>query len=555
MLERLRKIAERWPTGGLHPSMPISRALTRSHLEIALVYLASYVVLDWVSYVHPVASFGITPWNPPPGVSFALILLFGREFLPWLFVAPLLADALVRQLPLPIWAELIAALIIGLGYGAGASALTQPSLRFDVALKSKRDLLLLVGIATIASAVVALGYALLVVVIGLLDATEFAPAALRYWIGDMIGITVVTPFLLVLFTRRRMRVLAWELLVPLAVLWGALWLVMGVAAYRFQLFYLLFLPVIWTAVRFGLEGVAVGLAVTQIGLMAAIHLSGQSAIDVVAFQALMIVLAVTGLAIGVLVSEQQSTQHQLRVNQEALARIARLSSMSEFAAALAHEINQPLTAIANYTRLAKEAAETRAGDASTVVEATTKAAEQVDRAADVVRRLREFIRLGRRESTVVKIEHIVEQAQALIRTDCEHQAITLETRIARELPPVIGDSLQIQQVILNLVRNSMEAILEAGRHDGRITIVAETHAAGVIKICVRDNGPGFDPAVLDQAVAPFTTTKSDGMGLGLSLCRSIVESHGGKVSIEGDATGGIVCFTLAAASPSREAPA
>ncbi len=277
-------------------------------------------------------------------------------------MAPLLADAVVRQLPLPLGAEVVAALIIGLGYGAGAGALIHPSLRFDVSLATKRDLLLLVTVAAIASAAVALSYVALVVAIGLLDPRQFAQAALRYWVGDMIGITVVTPFLLVLFTRRRLRVLSWELLAPLAVLLAALWLVMGVAAYRFQLFYLLFLPVIWTAVRFGLEGVAVGLAVTQIGLMAAIHLSGQSAIDVVAFQALMIVLAVTGLAVGVLVSEQQRTQHQLRVHQEALARMTRLSSMSEFAAALAHEINQPLTAIANYTRLAKEAAEARSAD-------------------------------------------------------------------------------------------------------------------------------------------------------------------------------------------------
>src|SRR5262245_43694909 len=172
--------------------MPITRVLSRSHLEIALAYLASYVLLDWVSYVHPVASFGITPWNPPPGLSFALILLFGYAFLPWLFVAPLLADAVVRQLPLPLGAEVIAALIIGLGYGAGASALIHPALRFDVSLATRRDLLLLVAVAAVASAVVALSYAALVVAIGLLDPREFAQAALRYWVGDMIGITVLT---------------------------------------------------------------------------------------------------------------------------------------------------------------------------------------------------------------------------------------------------------------------------------------------------------------------------------------------------------------------------
>ena len=106
--------------------MPIARLLSRSHLEIALGYLAGYVLLDWLSYVHPFAPFGITPWNPSTGLSFALILLFGLEFLPWLFVAPLLADALVRGAPLPIGTELIAASIIGAGYGTGAALLLSP---------------------------------------------------------------------------------------------------------------------------------------------------------------------------------------------------------------------------------------------------------------------------------------------------------------------------------------------------------------------------------------------------------------------------------------------
>jgi C4-dicarboxylate-specific signal transduction histidine kinase len=216
--------------------------------------------------------------------------------------------------------------------------------------------------------------------------------------------------------------------------------------------------------------------------------------------------------------------------------------MSEFAAALAHEINQPLTAIANYTRLAKEAAEARAAD--TVVEATAKAAEQVERAADVVRRLREFIRLGRSERSSVAIDQVVEQAEAVLQNDCDHHGVVLDTRVSLELPRFMGDSLQMQQVIVNLVRNAMEAIVEAGRHDGRITVTAELDTPRLLKVCVRDNGPGFDPALADQAVAPFTTTKSDGLGLGLSLSQSIVESHHGRLTVGGDATGGIVCFTI-----------
>lgn len=107
---------QRRPKDTVPVGMPIARLLSRRHIEIALVYLVGYVLLDWLSYVHPFASFGITPWNPPTGLSFALILLFGTEFLPWLFIGPVLADALVRGFVLPVSAEIAASVIIGGGY-------------------------------------------------------------------------------------------------------------------------------------------------------------------------------------------------------------------------------------------------------------------------------------------------------------------------------------------------------------------------------------------------------------------------------------------------------
>jgi len=528
--------------------MPISFLASRSYWEIGLAYLASYVLLDWVSFVQPVASLGITPWNPPPGLSFALILLFGIEFLPWLFIAPLIADVVVRQLPLPIWTELVTVFVIGVGYGIGAWILTQSRLRFDVTLRVKRDLVCLIAVAAVAAAIVGLSYVSIVVAFGQLEAAQFVRAVMRYWIGDMIGIAVVTPVLLVLFTRRRPSVFSWELLGPLALLAAALWLVVGVEPLRFQLFYLLFLPVIWTAVRFGLEGVTIGLAITQIGLMAAIHVSGQSAIDITALQALMIVLALTGLAVGVLVDEQQRTQHRLRLHQEALSRITRVGSMGEFAAALAHELNQPLTAIGNYTRLAKEAAQGTSADLPVVVEATAKAAEQVDRAADVVRRLRDFIRLGRSERASVALAAIVEQVERLARPDLQQHGIMLDVRVPRDLPLVAVDTLQIQQVLLNLLRNAVESLTEAGRYDGKVVISAENTSPGFVTVYVRDNGPGFDGAIVEHGIVPFATSKPEGMGLGLSLSRSIVESHGGELTVGGDPTGAVVRFTLETSS-------
>ena len=217
--------------------------------------------------------------------------------------------------------------------------------------------------------------------------------------------------------------------------------------------------------------------------------------------------------------------------------------MGELAAALAHALNQPLTAIGNYVRLARDAAAPPSPDLPTVAEASAKAVEQVDRAAQVVRRIREFVRLGRCDAVAVALPSIAVQVQALIGPELDHMGIIFETRVGN-VPAVAADTLQIQQVILNLVRNAADSITHAGRYDGRIEIAATVDEPGFVRISVRDNGPGFDPALAADAIAPFTTTKADGMGLGLALSRSIIEAHRGRLWIGGDAAGAVVSFTL-----------
>jgi signal transduction histidine kinase len=525
--------------------MPVARFLSRSHLTIASAYLTGYVLLDWVSYVHPFAPFGITPWNPQTGLSFALILLFGLEFVPWLFVAPFLAELLVRQLPLPVGTELLVALISGLGYGGATACLHLPRIHFDPTLSSKRSLMWLLVAALVGAATVAVAHLGVLVAAGILALEHFAPAVLRAFVGDLIGVMVLTPFLLISFTRRRLPDLSWEMAALAALMLLALWMVFGFTdAYRFQFFYVFFIPIVWTAIRFGLEGVTAGLVATQIGLIAAMQISGQTAVDVVSYQALMVVLAATGLAIGVLVSEQQRAQQQLRLQQEALNRASRIRTMGEFAAAVAHEINQPLTSIANYTRLAKRAAEAQPPDVAAAVDAASSAIEQVDRAAQVVRQLREFIQLGRSEASPVEVARLVAETLSFCRPELDRHGIGFESRLARDLPPVMADALQIEQVLANLVRNSAEALAQAGRQDGRVIIQADHDRSGRVAIRVRDNGPGLDPDLIGRPIAPFTTTKRGGLGLGLSLARSIVEAHGGKLLIDSGPRGVEVLFTL-----------
>jgi signal transduction histidine kinase len=511
-------------------------SLARRHVEIAIAYLAGFVFLDWLSDIHPIANVNITPWNPPTGLTFAFILLFGTAFLPWIAVAPVLSDVVVRGLTLPLGAELAQALIVGGGYAAATAFLLSKRIQFDPRLATPRSLLLLLLATVVSTAAVTVAYVGMLVAFDALSMAEAPRAALRFWVGEAIGVTVLTPFLLIVGTRGWALKFSWELAGLLIVTLAVLAAVFGFAdTYRFQLFYIFFLPIVWTAVRFGLEGVSAALVIAQLGLMTAAHFAEPDAANVTAYQALLVVLAITGLAVGALVNEQQRIQRHLRLNQQALDRALRLSTMGEFAAALAHEINQPLTAIANYARVASTAR-----DAAVASEASEKMIAQVERAARVVRRLRDFIQLGRSEAGPIAIAQLIEEAL----TYCHTEPVSVELNVEANLPLVHADGLQLQQVIVNLVRNAVEAIAAAKRRDGRVVIDALHDASNAVLIRVRDNGPGFDPDLMERASFPFTTSKEDGLGLGLSLARSIIEAHGGHLTIASASSGSTVSFTL-----------
>lgn len=513
-----------------------------------LVYLAGYVLLDWISFIEPYAPLGITPWNPSTGLSFVLILLFGRRFIPLLFLAPLLADLVVRQTLLSWPIEIATTVLIGGIYAVVLAFLSWPRIGFDPALSSLRDLMLLLLTAAVGAALVAGGFVGVMIGADLLRPAEFNAAALRYWVGDVIGIAVVAPFALIVLTRARVIEITLEAVLQILVIVAALVLVFEQSArQQFQLFYILFLPIVWIAVRSGLEGVCIGNLITQLGLIVAIQLLPRQALDVTAFQGLMIVLAITGLVAGALVTERQKTEAQLRLHQDSLAHLARLGSMGEFAAALAHEINQPLMAAGTYTRQASNALRSGAMDVAAAADQAGKAASQIERAAEVVRRLRALVRLDRSGRAPCDVEDIFRETIDLCEPDLDRSGVTARLVLSGPLPPVMIDRLQIEQVLLNLIRNSIEAIGETGDARGSVFIEASLSEPDSIEIRVRDTGPGFPPEFANNLFPPFSSTKADGLGIGLSLCKSIVESHGGRLWLTSHSQGAIVHFTVPAA--------
>ena len=526
-------------------AMAFPRVFDAHKLIVGLVYLAAYAVLDWISFIEPYAHLGITPWNPGTGLSFVLLLLFGLRMIPFLLISPLLADYLNQQFAMPWHIEIVASALVGGGYSIALTFLLHPKLRFEPTLDSMRDLVLLMVVAVVSAAFVAIGYVSLTIAAGLLPAADFTAATLRYWVGDVIGITVITPFALFALTRRRILPMTTETLLQFVAIGIALTLVFGLAEeQQFQLFYVLFLPIVWLAVRAGSEGVSVGILVTQLGLILGIQLFPAGTFDVTAFQALMLVLAVTGLIAGELVTERKRTEGQLRLQQESHSRLARLGSMGELAAAVAHELNQPLMAAGTYARLVNDAMNAAPVDVVTVAETAKKAVAQVERAAEVVRHLRALVRLDRSNRAPCRFERIVEETLELCQPDLDRMHVTHRTAIAPDLPRIMVDLLQVEQVLINLLRNAIEAIGESGSMRGTIVIEAKNFDADFIEVRVVDTGPGFPPQLLESAFLPLSSSKSEGLGIGLPLCRSIVEAHGGKLWLDDGSRGGAVHFTL-----------
>jgi len=244
-------------------------------------------------------------------------------------------------------------------------------------------------------------------------------------------------------------------------------------------------------------------------------------------------------------TERQQTEARLQELQSELVHISRLTAMGEMASTLAHELNQPLSAIANYLRGSRRLLEGVSDEKSAAMrDALDKAADQAMRAGQIIRRLRDFVSRGEGEQRLESITKLVEEASALALVGVKDRGIRVQFQFNTEIDLVLADRVQVQQVLLNLILNAMDA-MEAS--PTRELVVAISPADGnQVKISVADSGSGIAPEIAEQLFQPFITTKRQGMGIGLSISRAIVEAHSGRIWAEPNPTGGTIFnFTLA----------
>ncbi len=229
------------------------------------------------------------------------------------------------------------------------------------------------------------------------------------------------------------------------------------------------------------------------------------------------------------ITDRKRAEEEAQRHLAELAHVARLNTMGEMASALSHELSQPLEAIAAYTQGCIRRLRSAHGGAHELIEPMEQAARQAQRAGQIIRRLRAFVRRTDPHRSTVDLNELVREAAALDEADVRQADVSLHFELANDLPLVQADAIEIEQVVLNLLRNGIEAMGATEPAHRRLVLQTSRLANKQIEVAVADSGPGLPPKLQDRVFEPFVTTKSTGMGMGLSITRSIVEAHGGRL--------------------------
>ncbi len=229
-------------------------------------------------------------------------------------------------------------------------------------------------------------------------------------------------------------------------------------------------------------------------------------------------------------TEQHRAEEESQQRLDQLAHVERLSIMSEMVSGLAHELNQPLAAVNNYAQVCRHLIhsleETSRSDLADAVE---QIVEQAGRAGQIIRHLRTFVRRADAPRSTVNINDVVRDAVDLLKVEARLRQVSLETILGDPLPAVVVERTQIEQVIISLANNAMEAMRQSTSDEHRVRVRTSMRADGMLEVAVEDNGGGLRAENIDRLFEPFYTTKTSGMGLGLSISRSIIEAHGGRL--------------------------
>ena len=245
------------------------------------------------------------------------------------------------------------------------------------------------------------------------------------------------------------------------------------------------------------------------------------------------------------ITERKRAEDQSRKHQEELAHVQRIATMGEMATGLAHEINQPLTAVVNYSRACLMLIDSGSQDTDKLRVAMKEVAENGFRAGQIIHRLRDFVRKRESRRSKLDINQVIKVVVAFLEDEARNHDITIRLNLADSLPNIMADPIQIEQVLLNLIKNSFDSLRNNRSTRREVIINSVSLQPTAVEVSIIDTGPGFSPETSKQLFEPFYTTKPQGLGMGLSISRSIIEAHGGQIRIlRSEERGPKVCFSI-----------
>jgi two-component system, LuxR family, sensor kinase FixL len=502
-------------------------------------FIAVYFALNLLTEWHEFDRLGITLWSPDDGLSLAL-LIENLAFAPFVFLAAILVDLSIAGLDRGLGVTMAAELSLTMTY-VGLAFVLKNTLKFNIRQFRLPDVVAFLLLVPVGAALSAFIYCGVLYLGGGLSSDKVFVAMVHCWIGEALGIVTIIPATTAAFTyspspwRWSGYTLFTIFIFVLGIGLGFTALV-GVGDRLYYLFNLLFLPVIWVAMREGYAGVALALVTIQLTLAILTAFVGYNTTDFAILQLLMLVLSITGLLLGAVTTERQDAAVRLREQKRELARMVSNARAGAMGMALAHEVSQPLSTVATYLHAARRLLQASPASGP-VMDALVKAEAEAQRAREVLERIRDFVSNGNLNLTAVDVRALAEKIGELCRDEAAARGVLVEVESMGLVPLVEADGVQIEQVLINLVANAVDAAAERSDARGRVTMrVAAKDDA--ITLRVEDNGYGVAAELADNIFDAYQTTKPRGMGLGLHLSRRIVQRHAGRLWWDPITTGG-----------------
>ena len=492
---------------------------------IALLFTAVLLVADRLTFLHPIGPFNITPWNPPAAMLVALLWTLGLGWSVWAYISLLIADTWVRDLVWWSWGSVVGNALLVVCYAAIAWVLKQ-RIKVNLALSSRSDLAWFIVICTAGPILTATLYVGAQVLFGGLSPALFLTGVFQFFVGDLLGLMVILPLVLLWRDPGRRREF-----VVMARQW-AFWTRMGVLALsvlvllsapvslRTVLFFPLFFILGLISVAHGTMGAAVASVAVQFPLVLGSGPETETAV-LLELQFAMLFLHITSLVIGSMVDERGRIQAALRENLQ-------LAAAGSLAGSLAHELHQPLSALSAYAESALMLADPKnqgnEANQALLNKVLRQIVDETLRASQIVRGLRSYFIAGAANLQTVQVAEWADDCLSRCQNLAIQQLVTLRLEVHTQRQVVI-DPIQVGTALANLVKNA----IEASPPHAQVTIACEDDGIDEVRISVYDEGPVLDPQAMDDIFRPLYTSKRYGLGLGLSISKSLIENNGGEL--------------------------